>query len=63
MTTGSVQPSAALDQQPEASSALAGALHVAFIAMVSVGALTGTGLVFWLVSLLAHSSYGLYFGI
>jgi hypothetical protein len=63
MTIRSNLPPVAIDQQPEASSALASALHVAFIAMVAVGALTGTGLVFWLLSLLANSSYGLYFGI
>lgn len=63
MTIGSNLPPAAIDQQPEPRSALASARHVAFIAMVAVGALTGTGLVFWLLSLLAHSSYGVYLGI
>lgn len=63
MTIGFDEPSTAIDQQPALRSALANALHVAFIAMVAVGTLAGTGLVFWLLSLLAHSSYGVYFGI
>jgi hypothetical protein len=30
--------------------------------MVTLGALAGTGLVLWLLSVLAHSSYAIYFG-
>jgi hypothetical protein len=62
MTTNDIQ-AARLNQQDEFSSALSTTLHVAFVAMVSVGVLTGTALVLWLLSLLAHSSYAIYFGV
>ncbi len=63
MTIRSDQPSAAIEQPAGPRSTLGSALHVAFIAIVAVGALAGTGLAFWLLSVLAHSPYGVYFGI
>jgi hypothetical protein len=62
MTTSDIQPPTGLDQQHEFSSALSKTVHAAFVVMVALGALAGTGLVLWLLSVLANSSYGIYFG-
>jgi nitrate reductase NapE component len=63
MATSDIQPTTLVDQQQVVRSAISGTLHVAFVAIVSVGLLFGTGFVFWLLSVLAHSSYGIYFGL
>jgi hypothetical protein len=63
MATTDIQPPTGIDQRNRFRSALSTTLHVAFVAMVALGSLTGTGVVLWLLSVLAHSSYGIYFGI
>jgi hypothetical protein len=63
MATSDIHPPTDIDQQHMVRSALSEILHVAFVAMVTLGTLTGTGVVFWLLSVLANSSYGIYFGL
>jgi hypothetical protein len=62
MTTSHSQPPTGVDQQHGFRSALAKSIHVAFIVIVALGTLAGTGLVLWLLSVLATSSYGVYVG-
>jgi hypothetical protein len=63
MTASYIRPSTAVDQQNRLRSVLSRSFHVAFIVTVTVGALAGTGLVLWLLRLLATSRYGIYFGV
>ena len=63
MTTSYIQPPTGIDHHHGLRSALAKCAHVAFIAIVALGALAGTGLVLWSFSVLANSSYGVYFGV
>jgi hypothetical protein len=63
MASSGIQLPTDVDEQHIVRSALSGPLHVAFVAMVSVGTLSGTGFVLWLLSVLANSSYAIYFGL
>jgi hypothetical protein len=63
MTTSSIQPPTGVDQQHRLRLALGNCAHVAFIVMVSLGTLAGTGIVLWLLSVLTTSSYGVYLGM
>ncbi len=65
MANSDIQPPTGADQQHMVGSALSEAetIHVAFAAMVTLGTLAGTGVVLWLLGVLANSSYGIYFGL
>ncbi|MFZ0902396.1 MAG: hypothetical protein WAN71_00635 [Mycobacterium sp.] len=64
MITSDIQPPTGIDHHHDGlRSALANCARVAFIVIVALGSLAGTGLVLWLLSMLAHSSYGVYFGV
>jgi hypothetical protein len=63
MATSDIQPPTGADQQHMVGSAPFETIHVAFAAMVTLGMLAGTGVVLWLLSALANSSYGIYFGL
>ena len=43
-------------------SAVSKSLHVLFVVTVSLGTLAGTGLVLWLLAVVATSKYGIYVG-
>ena len=63
MTAGNILPSTAVAQQNPLRSALFRSFQVAFIVTVTLGTLAGTGLVLWLLKVLATSKYGIYFGV
>jgi hypothetical protein len=63
MATTNIQPPTGFDQQHIVESARSEIIHVAFAAIVTLGMLAGSGMVLWLLSALAHSSYGIYFGL
>jgi hypothetical protein len=63
MTAGNIHPSTAADEQNPLRSALSSSFQVAFIVTVTLGTLAGTGLVLWLLKVLATSKYGIYFGV
>jgi hypothetical protein len=63
MATCDIQPPTGIDHKHVVRSALTETLHVAFVAVVAVGTLAGAGIALWLLSALAHSSYGIYFGL
>jgi hypothetical protein len=63
MTASDIHPSTAVDQQNPLRSALSRSFQVALIVAVTVGVLAGTGLVVWLLKMLATSRYGIYFGV
>jgi hypothetical protein len=63
MTASNIHPSTAVDQQNRLRSALYRSFQAAFIGIVTLGVLAGTGLVLWLLKMLATSRYGIYFGV
>ncbi|MGC2652035.1 MAG: hypothetical protein WA317_00200 [Mycobacterium sp.] len=62
MTDGYIQPPTGVDQQRGRKSVPANGLYAAFVVIVTLGTLAGLGLILWLLSLLASSNYGVYFG-
>jgi hypothetical protein len=62
MTIHHIQLPTGVDQLHGLRSVLAKSAHVAFVLMVTLGTLAGSGLVLWSLSMLAHSSYGVFFG-
>ena len=45
------------------NTALSKSLQMLFVVSVTLGTLAGSGLVLWLLSVLATSRYGIYFGV
>jgi hypothetical protein len=62
MTADYTQPPTGVDGRDGRKSVLATSIHVAFVVLVTLGTLAGLGLILWLLSLLASSNYGVYFG-
>lgn len=62
MSTSYIQPQTGGNQRHDVRSAVSKSLQVLFVVTVTLGTLAGTGLVLWLLSVLATSKYGIYFG-